>query len=51
MNIEGKRDGFGYALIDSATAIFEGYWSNGAMHGQGRLTSRNGFYIGEFSSN
>jgi hypothetical protein len=33
MNIEGKRDGFGYALIDNSSAIFEGYWSNGAMHG------------------
>jgi hypothetical protein len=26
MNAEGKRDGFGYALIDSSSAIFEGYW-------------------------
>jgi hypothetical protein len=26
MNTEGKRDGFGYALIDSCSAIFEGYW-------------------------
>jgi hypothetical protein len=33
MNADGKRDGFGYALIDNCSAIFEGYWQNGAMHG------------------
>jgi len=26
MNAEGKRDGFGYAVIDNCSAIFEGYW-------------------------
>lgn len=51
MNIDGKRDGFGYAVIDGSSAIYEGYWSNGAMHGSGRLTNKNGFYVGEFSSN
>ena len=51
MNSEGKRDGFGYAVIDNCSAIFEGYWQNGTMHGQGRLTNKNGNYVGEFSTN
>ena len=51
MNAEGKRDGFGYAVIDNCSAIFEGYWQNGTMHGQGRLTNKNGNYVGEFSTN
>ena len=51
MNAEGKRDGFGYAVIDNCSAIFEGYWQNGTMHGQGRLTSKNGYYVGDFSTN
>lgn len=25
-NQDGKRDGFGYALIEAGTAIYEGYW-------------------------
>ena len=50
-NTEGKRDGFGYALIESGTALYEGYWVDGLMHGQGRLTNRLGHYSGGFQTN
>ena len=50
-NTEGKRDGFGYCLIENGTAIYEGYWQNGNMHGPGRLTNKMGHYKGDFQSN
>ena len=50
-NQQGKRDGFGYALVENGSAIYEGYWHDGLMHGSGRFTNKMGYYQGEFKNN
>ena len=36
-DLTNKRDGFGYCLAIDSGYIYEGYWSEGNQHGNGRM--------------
>ena len=50
-DLTNKRDGFGYCLAIDSGYIYEGYWSEGNQHGNGRMILENGIYEGEFNMN
>jgi len=50
-DLTNKRDGFGYCISVESGYLYEGYWSEGNQHGNGRLFRENGYYEGQFVMN
>ena len=50
-DLTNRRDGFGYCISIESGYLYEGYWSEGNQHGNGRMLLENGYYEGQFNMN